>query len=436
MTEGGSRTGFLQLLKENPNYRYTWMGQVVSEIGDHFNNIAVFSLAVKFPDSGMVVTGVMLSRAIPAIVAGPLAGVILDRLDRRRIMIVSDLVRAVVALGFIYAFQNPSPTLLYVFSAMLMLASPFFTSGRASILPAITTADQLHTANSLTQTTQWMTLTIGTMAGGLSVSQIGYEWSFFLNATSFLFSAWAISNLRVPAGAFRAARKALTENDVMRPFHEYAEGLRYMSSHPLMLGIAAISFGWASGGGAAQILFSLFGENVFHRGASGIGILWGSAGAGLLVGGFIAHRIGPTLSYNRYKRLIVVVYLLHGGTYIIFSQMESFGWALVFIALSRGAVAISSVLNFSQLLRHVSDEYRGRVFATLETITWSVMMLSMLAAGIASRHYDVRIIGAVSGVLSSLTAFYWLFLDTTGRLPEPALEGVDPEEVEVHEPTV
>ncbi len=94
---------FLQLLKNNRNYRYTWSGQVVSEIGDHFNNVAVFSLALANTRSGMVVTGVMLARAIPAVMAGPLAGVVLDRLDRKKIMIASDLVRAVVALGFILA---------------------------------------------------------------------------------------------------------------------------------------------------------------------------------------------------------------------------------------------------------------------------------------------------------------------------------------------
>ncbi len=84
---------FVDLLKNNRNYRYTWSGQVVSEIGDHFNNIAVFSLALATTKSGLVVTGVMLARAIPAMLAGPLAGVVLDRLDRKRIMIASDLIR-------------------------------------------------------------------------------------------------------------------------------------------------------------------------------------------------------------------------------------------------------------------------------------------------------------------------------------------------------
>ncbi|MCS7026321.1 MAG: MFS transporter [Bryobacteraceae bacterium] len=429
-------SSFLQLLRENRNYRYTWMGQVVSEVGDHFNNIAVFSLAVKYRDGGMVVTGVFIARALAVILAGPIAGVLLDRWDRKRVMIASDLVRAAVALSFIYTLQNPSSTLLYVLSALLMVASPFFTSGRAAILPSITTKEQLHTANSLTQTTQWSTLTLGAMSGGLSVAQFGYEWAFFLNAMSFLFSAWSISLLRLPGASFRASRKALTENDVLRPWHEYVEGLRYLKSHPLILGIAVINFGWASGGGAAQVLFSLFGEKVFHRGAAGIGILWGCAGAGLLAGGFLAHWLGHKLSFESYKRTIVACYLVHGCSYIAFSQMKQFSLALLFMAISRCAVAVSSVLNFSQLLRHVSDGYRGRVFSTLETVTWGVMMVSMMAAGLASRSYDVRTIGAVSGVLSSLTAFYWLFLDLAGRLPEPALEGVAPEEVEVHEPNL
>ena len=133
------------------------MGQIVSEVGDHFNNVAVLSLAIADTHSGAVISGVMLSRAIPAVAAGPLAGILLDRFDRRRIMITSDLVRAVVALGFILAIGYKQTWLLYLLSALLMLASPFFTSGRSAILPAIASEDELHTANALTQTTGWLT---------------------------------------------------------------------------------------------------------------------------------------------------------------------------------------------------------------------------------------------------------------------------------------
>jgi hypothetical protein len=420
-------SGFAELLRRNRSYRYAWTGQVISEIGDHFNNVAVFSLALGATHSGLVVSGIMLARAVPAIAAGPLAGVVLDRMDRKRIMIASDMVRAVVAAGFIYTVRHPEPWLLYLLSGLLMLASPFFTSGRSSVLPAIASTEELHTANSLTQTTQWTTLTLGTLFAGTAVMQFGYEWAFLLNALSFLFSAWSISRLHPPQGGFRARREA----EVVRPWRDYTEGLKYMRAAPLLLGIAVVNVGWASGGGAAQILFSIFGEIVFGRGAAGIGQIWACAGVGLLAGGALGHWFGRRASFAAYKRAIVVCYIIHGGAYVVFSQMRQYWLALFFIALSRAAVGVSSVLNMSQLLHHVANEYRGRVFSTIDSLTWAAMMLSMMGAGLASQNCDPRTIGAWSGVLSSTTALAWGFLDWTGRLPEPKPAGTEPEAVEV-----
>src|SRR5204863_1383085 len=133
-------------------------------------------LAVATTRSGLVVSGIMLSRAIPAMLVGPLAGVVLDRFDRKRVMIASDLIRAVIAMLFILTVNRHETWLLYVLSALLMGASPFFTSGRAAILPSIATNEELHTANSLTQTTQWTTLALGAFLGGASVMQFGYRW--------------------------------------------------------------------------------------------------------------------------------------------------------------------------------------------------------------------------------------------------------------------
>jgi MFS family permease len=409
-------TSLLALLRQNHNYRNTWLGQVVSETGDYFNNIAVFALVMEKSGSGMVVSGVMLSRAIPAVLAGPIAGVLLDRFDRRRIMIASDLVRAAVAAAFIFTIHQPSPWLLYLLSALLMFASPFFTSGRAAILPTIATAGELHTANSLTQTTQWATLTAGTLLAGYSAAAFGYHWAFTINALSFLFSAWAISRIRTPGG-FRAVRAAGAA--AVRPWHEYREGLAYMRSIPLMMGIAMISVGWAMGGGAAQILFALFGEQVFHRGPSGIGAIWGFAGIGLLLGGTIGHFTGRHAGFAGYKRAITVSYIVHGVTYMMFSQAEAWAAALVCMMFSRVGMAVTSVLNNTQLLRHTPDRFRGRVFATLESLRWSVMIFSMAAAGIASQFTSPRTIGLVAGAFGVLTALVWAWADFSGRLPEP-----------------
>ncbi|MCX6630234.1 MAG: MFS transporter [Candidatus Solibacter sp.] len=404
------------LLHQNPNYRYTWMAQIVSEIGDYFNNIAVFALVMEKSGSGLVVTGVMLARAIPAVLAGPVAGVLLDRLDRRRIMIASDIVRALIALGFVFTIHQPRPWLLYVLSAGLMFASPFFTAGRAAILPTIAPPGELHAANSLTQTTQWATLTAGTLLAGYSAAWLGYYWAFVLNSLSFVFSAWAIWQISVPGG-FRARREVAAP--ATRPWHEYRAGLAYMGSVPLMMGMAMITVGWSLGGGAAQVLFALFGEQVFRRGPSGIGSIWGFAGIGLLIGGAIGHVTGRRVDFAGYKRTVTVSYLLHGAAYMLFSQAESYAAALVLMMFSRVGMAVISVLNNAQLLRHTPDQFRGRVFSTMESIRWSVMIVSMAAAGIASQYVGPRTIGLVAGAFGSLTAIVWAWLDWSGRLPEP-----------------
>src|SRR5262245_26854640 len=214
LTSSGS---FLDLLRSNRNYRFMWTGQVVSEVGDHFNNIAVFSLVLANTGSGMAVAGILLARGAAVMLAGPVAGVLLDRMDRRRIMILSDITRAILAVSFILAIPMGRTWLLFLLSGALMFASPFFTSGRAAILPTIASSEELHSANSLTQLTQWSTITIGAFLGGTAVASFGYEWAFVANALSFVFSATCIWRLRVAEG-FRPNRMDLSEDRIVRPW--------------------------------------------------------------------------------------------------------------------------------------------------------------------------------------------------------------------------
>ncbi len=321
------------MLKANRNYRFTWSGQVVSEVGDNFNNIAVFSLALANTGSGLVVAGILMSRGLLVILAGPVAGVLLDRLDRKRIMIASDLVRAVIAVLFLFAIPQGRTWLLFLLSGLLMFASPFFTSGRASILPTIATKDELHTANSLTQLTQWTTVDHRLFSrrrfGELFriPHRVPVQCIVVLVFRRVYFAAPLGPRRRISRGAVCCRRKI----KIARPWHEYVEGLRYMRSSPLILGIGLVAVGWATGGGAAQILFSLFGEQVFHRGPSGIGVIWGCAGIGLICGALFANAIGRKIRFETYKRVISICYVIHGAAYVLFSQAPTFGLALFFI---------------------------------------------------------------------------------------------------------
>jgi MFS family permease len=421
---------FWRLLRLNPNVRRTWLGQVVSEIGDHFNSIAVLSLTLELTGSGLAVSAVIISRMLPYLVAGPVAGVMLDRADRKRVMVASDLARMAIALMFVLIPLWQQQWMLYGFSALLMFSSPFFTSGRSAILPSITsTREELHTANSLVQTTAWLTLAIGTMAGGISTAIVGYSWAFVLNAASFAFSAWAIGRLQSPSGHFRA----MVKGDVRPPFQaEFKDGLRYMGRTPLVLAIGLGFVGWASGGGAAQMLFTMFGEVVFQRGPAGIGMIWSAAGVGLVAGGFLGHGLGRRLTYEQYKRAVAFMHAIHGGTYVLFSLAPNIWLAMAIIAISRVAMGTNNVVNRTMLLTHVPDAYRGRVFTTVDTLMNVTMTLSLGAAGIATQHLGVREVGVAAGLMSASTALFWAAADWHGKLPEPRLQPM--EEVKIEKP--
>ena len=148
----------------------------------------------------------------------------------------------------------------------------------------------------------------------------------------------------------------------------------------------ASPIGWATGGGAAQILFSIFGELVFDRGPAGIGTIWGCAGIGLSAGGGLAYRLGSASPSKAISAAIVICYIVHGGSYVVFSQMRSFTLGPGLHRSLAGGRGSQHRPEHVQLLRIVDDRFRGRVFSTMESTQWSVMMLSMVAAGMASQY--------------------------------------------------
>ncbi|HWT04007.1 MAG TPA: MFS transporter, partial [Pyrinomonadaceae bacterium] len=144
---------YRRLLAENADFRRLWTGQAVSEIGDWLNNIAVLALTIQLAGPGREGQAVALyavSRHLPLFLFGPFAGVVVDRLDRRRVMIASDCARAVLALGFLAAAHFGTLSLIYLVGAALFAVSAFFNVARRASIPNLARgADQLITANAL-----------------------------------------------------------------------------------------------------------------------------------------------------------------------------------------------------------------------------------------------------------------------------------------------
>jgi MFS family permease len=402
--------GYVSLLRNNRNFRRLWIGQIVSELGDWFNNIAVLALAMHLTGSGLVVSAVLLSRTVPAVLFGPPAGVLADRFKRRTLLLAADYLRAILAMGFLLVSSRDHMGLAYWFGGLLTAVSIFFTTAKNASIPELCAPEELMAANALAGSTTAIMQMLGGALGGFAVQGFGYRAAFTLNALSFLISAGLILRIRFPES--QIARGQGKE----RPSYarEFWEGLRFVRRQPIVLGLLLVGVGWATGGGAAQILFSLFAVDVYHAGESGIGILYAAAGLGIVVGATASNAFFRHQSFAVTKWVIGISMVLTGIFYSIFSFTHTLWSGVIWIALSRVVMGINNIIGTTLLMNTVPAEFRGRTFSVKDTVVIFTMVVSMLVAGIAQRYTGPHAIALVAGILTLLTGVLWLAANWAG----------------------
>jgi MFS family permease len=379
-------------------------------LGDWFNNIAVLALAMHLTGSGLVVSAVLLSRTVPAVLFGPPAGVFADRFKRRTLLLAADYIRAVLALGFLLVSSREHMGLAYLFGALLTAVSIFFTTAKNASIPELCAPGELMTANALTGSTTAIMQMLGGALGGFTVQGLGYRGAFTLNALSFLVSAGLILRIRFPE--LQIARGQ--HKDKPSYAREFWDGLRFVRHQPIVLGLLLVGVGWATGGGAAQILFSLFAVDVYHAGESGIGILYSAAGFGIVVGATTSNALFRHQSFAVTKWVIGISMVLTGVFYSIFSFTQTLWAGVLWIALSRVVMGINNIISTTLLMNTVPADFRGRTFSVKETVVILSMVVSMLLAGIAQRYVGPHSIALVAGILTLLTGVLWLAANWAG----------------------
>ena len=192
---------YLSLLRRNANYRNLWLSRVVSNLGDWFNLVASAALIAHLTDAGTAISFLFLVRFLPLFLMSPFAGVIADRFDRRRILLVTDLLRAVTVASFLLVDRPERIWLLYVLTALQFVFSALFFPAQTALIPNVVEADDLVTANALDSLTWSTMLAFGALLGGLATAFLGVTAAFLLDALSFLISAWFVSQVRLPATA-------------------------------------------------------------------------------------------------------------------------------------------------------------------------------------------------------------------------------------------
>jgi MFS family permease len=436
----------MQLLRSNRSFRRLWIGQVISELGNWFNFIAALGLVrVVSNASPEATTIVLLCRLVPFTLFAPLAGAFVDRRSRRVVMIVTDIARVIVALGFLLVRRPQDLWIAYTCTVLLSLFGTFFEAAKNAAVPNITGERDLLAGNALMFSSRFLLMSFGAALGGFTAANVGYKAAFIVNAISFLASAYSV--WLIPEEETRQTHPpvALLDNSGKRRrtyFSDIREGWTFIISHVPVATILAVNILWATGGGAINLISDRLGGLVFAgengiSADSAVAALYFAAGMGLFVGMMIARRVGVYFeTLGKTAAFIGWSLVAQGVVFALIGMMPSLVLACVLLFVSRILLGAEFAVQETLLMRLVPDYLRGRVSTTdraSELLIWS---FSTAVAGWSLKLISPRTLTVLSGLLSATSGILWLTMIATRRLTLPVRRDLEGNEIHVKNLTV
>ncbi len=366
---------YITLVQANKNYRYLWLSQVVSLLGDWFTLIASASLVANLSGSGLAIGGLFLARLLPPFILGPLVGVVADRFDRRKILITSDLLRSLVVLNFLFIRTEQDIWLLYLLTVLQLSLSAFFEPTRAAVMPGIVARQNLVTANALDGTTWSTMLALGAALGGLVTMLLGIPAAFLIDAATFVVSAWFVSQITLPLQP-----ESELSGEGLAGWSSFVAGLRYLWQRPPVLVLALVKASSSLAFGGNAVVEVAFAKEVFPIGADGsgaLGLIYLVAGLGTGLGPLLARRITGD-KHMAMQWAILFTYIAMAAGYILQGWAFSLTILLMATFIRTIGTGVNWVYSSSLLQMIVPGNYLGRVFAfdlAMMTLTSSISTL-------------------------------------------------------------
>lgn len=406
-TERAAR-GYLELLRENPNFRRLWLGQVVSQLGDWFNTIALYAIALKLTGSAQAVSLILVTRFLSTVFASPLAGVVADRFNRKRILIVTDLLRAVVVLGFLFIRTPEDVWLIYFLTVLQLALSTFFDPARSASIPSVVEPQDLLTANAITAVTWSAMLTTGAAIGGFATAALGTDAAFVLDSATYLLSAFLFLGLNLPK-RLPGPKQKLT---LLRAsgLADVFEGLNYVRRRPRVLAVMLAKPAQSIAGGTLTLL-AIYGEKVFPvagSGEIGIGVLYAVRGIGTAFAPVIVQRFVRG-SRESLENSLGAAFFFVGAFFALFGATENYAVAVCLLLVAYAGGSLVWINSTALLQRSVEDEFRGRVFAAELSLLTLMLAASNYTTGalLDDFHLPLRAVTIGLGVTAMLPGVVW-----------------------------
>ena len=417
-----SLESYLRLVRGNRNFRRLWLAQIVSEIGDWFYTLSIYTLLLQLTGHAGSVALALVLQVLPQTLVGPTAGVVNDRLRRKQVMIAADLVRFAVVLAMLFVRSRSMVWLVYPLLLAETAMAAFFEPARSSVIPNITAEDEVLVANTLSSATWSVNLLIGAAVGGVVAAFFGRDTVFILNAISFLLSALLIGGMRF-AEPHAESAAPLRPRDLI-DYSPVLEGIRYIRSHPTLLPAVFAKAGELMVG-PSWVIFTVMGAREFAvhgRGIDaaggamlGMSILLGGRGLGAMVGPVVAARWAGR-SDHRLRLGIFFGYLTIAAGYCVLGASRSVWMAAGCAMLAHAGGSTVWVFSTTLLQFHTEDRFRGRVFSAdlgLGSLTFAVT--AYLAGRFLDAGISARTVATSTGVLMLVPAAILAIVLRAGR---------------------
>jgi MFS family permease len=425
-----SLSGYLRLLRFNHNFRRLWLAQIVSEIGDWFYTLAIYSLLLQLTGRASSVALALVLQVLPQTLIGPAAGVVNDRVRRKRVMIIADLARMVIVCAMLLVRSRSSVWMVYPLLVAETLMAAFFEPARTSVIPNITPREDVLLANTLSSATWSVNLFIGASVGGVVAALLGRDAVFVLNALSFLASAALIRGMKFEEPHAQAAAP-LRVRDAL-DFSPVVEGIRYVCKDRRLLATVFAKAGELMVG-PSWVLFTVMGHQYFHvhlrgidpqRGAMlGMSLLLGSRGIGAVVGPLFSARWAGH-SDKRLRLGILLGYLTIGAGYVGLGMSPNVWAACLCIVLAHCGGSTVWVFSTMLLQLNTEDRFRGRVFsADLGFCMLTIAIGAYVCGAFLDRGVSARVVASATGVIMLVPAILWAWAMRWWKPPTAPLAG-------------
>lgn len=375
--EVAEQAGYLELIRDNVNFRRLWIGNLISLLGDWFNFIALVTLIGSETGSALAIGFTFVAKMLPWAVASPVAGLIVDRFDRRRLMIGSDLARAVVVAGLVLVEGPHTVWLAYLLTTLQMVVGSVFVPARSASIPNVTSPRELLTANALLSASWSVMLVVGAALGGFMTEWVGPRPVFVADSLTYVLSAFFIYRTVIPQQLEEKSPGPVLQSAVRK----IAAGWRHLWSRPRIGRIALAKATWSVAGGASVFMLTLLGEEIAAgMQAAGIGMLFMARGIGTGLGPVAARALFT--DERRWPAVLGLCIIMSGICYEMVGYVPWTVWVALLVGAAHAFSGANWVLASVLLQKRTVDQYRGRIFATEWLLVMVTESLSIMAASL------------------------------------------------------